>query len=140
MQLVKTDLPAVAEQVSRVLVDFPQVAAAYIFGSALELSRPDSDIDLGLVLQKDIAPESREAFLLEGQIAARLEPVGGRVFDINFIDPARPILAVRIFNQGRLIYCRDQDRLSDVMEQVSRLYAEVYPRYRQALEEMLANV
>ncbi|MGQ9558016.1 MAG: nucleotidyltransferase domain-containing protein [Desulfurispora sp.] len=139
MQLVKTDLPVVAEQVSRVLVDFPQVAAAYIFGSALELSRPDSDIDLGLVLQKDIAPDSQSAFLLEGQIAARLEPVDGRVFDINFIDPARPILAVRIFHQGRLIYCQDRDRLSDVMEQASRLYAEVYPRYRRALEEIFSS-
>lgn len=137
MHLVKTDLSAVAEQVRNVLVDFPQVAAAYIFGSALDLSRPDSDIDLGLVLQREINPDSQSAFLLEGEIAARLEPVEGRCFDINFIDPARPILAVRIFQQGKLIYCRDRERLGDVIEQASRLYAEVYPRYRRALQEII---
>lgn len=35
---------------------------------------------------------------------------------------------------------RNLDRVTDVMEDVSRRYADVYPRYKIALEEILSEV
>ncbi|NPV73558.1 MAG: nucleotidyltransferase domain-containing protein [Pelotomaculum sp.] len=54
-------------QVSSILKKFPQVAGAYWFGSSLEACRPDSDIDIGLVLE-DIKLIERKKAHLEAEI------------------------------------------------------------------------
>jgi predicted nucleotidyltransferase len=46
---------------------------AYVFGSALELCRTDSDIDLGIFINPEL--DERQQLMLEGQIALQLEPL-----------------------------------------------------------------
>ncbi|SHI78308.1 nucleotidyltransferase domain-containing protein [Desulfofundulus thermosubterraneus] len=53
-ELMRVNLDPVVEQVKAALQNFPQVAGAYLFGSILRLCRPDSDIDLGLILEPGI--------------------------------------------------------------------------------------
>lgn len=139
-ELVKVNLEPVVERVKMVLRDFPQVAGAYLFGSILDPCRTDSDIDLGLVLEPGIKPDSMEGDRLEATIALSLPPVEGHPFDIVLLNPDKPLFVFRVIKDGKLIYCRNMERITDVMEYVSRRYGDLYPRYRIALEEILAEV
>lgn len=139
-ELVKIDIDSVIAKVRTALENFPQVAGAYLFGSALGLCRPDSDIDVGLVLDRSVVPDSFEADRLEAQIALALTPLDGHPFDIVVLNPNDVIFCFTVIKDGRLVYCRDIERVTDVMEYVSRHYAEVYPRYRQALDEILEEM
>jgi len=135
--LVSVDKEAVIKQVNEVLPHFPQVAAAYFFGSALGLCRPDSDIDLGLVLEEGIDPESAVGARLEGEVVMALRPIEGHPFSVVLLNPCQPIFTFRVIKSGELIYVRNFERLTDVIEFVSRRYADLYPRYERALKEVL---
>ncbi|MEW6227741.1 MAG: hypothetical protein AB1700_06530 [Bacillota bacterium] len=51
-----------------------------------------------------------------------------------------PLFTFKVLRQGRLVYCRDPNRITDVIERVSRAYAELYPRHKMALQETVAEV
>lgn len=138
--LVKFDIELIAERVRGVLSSFPQVAGAYLYGSILGDCRPDSDIDLALILEAGIKPDGPEGDRLEAEISMQLPPIGGHSFDLFIINPEKPLFAFKPISQGKLIYSRNQDRVTDVIEYVSRRYADLYPRYRQAMEEIFAEV
>lgn len=139
-KLTRLDIQAVIVRVVAVLREYPNVAGAYLFGSALDQFRPDSDIDIGLILSVAVKPESRAGELLAGAIAAALTPVDGHDFDIVLLNPDRPLFTYKVISRGRLIYRHDDKRITDVMEYVSRRYGEVYPRYRVALAEIMSEV
>jgi predicted nucleotidyltransferase len=139
-ELIRLNLELIIERIETALRDFPQVAGAYLFGSVLEACRPDSDIDLGLILEPEIKPDSTEGDRLEAAIAFSLPPVEMHPFDLVFLNPEKPIFVFRVIKEGRLIYCRNRDRVTDVIEYVSRRYADLYPRYRTALEEIIGEV
>ncbi|SHI78330.1 hypothetical protein [Desulfofundulus thermosubterraneus] len=69
-----------------------------------------------------------------------LPPYEGRPYDIVLLNPERLLFAFRVIKEGKLIYARDMERITDVMEYVSRRYADLYPRYRAALEEIFVGV
>lgn len=138
--LVKAKTDLIIERAREVLKGFPQVAGAYIFGSILGDCRPDSDIDLGLILEVGIKPESFEGDRLEAELSMQLPPIGGHAFDVIILNPDKPIFAFKAISEGRLIYSSNQNRVTDVIEYVSRRYADLYPRYRQALEDIFAEV
>lgn len=139
-ELIRLNLEPVIERIETALRNFPQVAGAYLFGSVLEACRPDSDIDLGVILEPGIKPDSMEGDRLEAAIALSLPPVEGRPFDLFLLNPEKPIFVFRVIKEGKLIYCRNWDRITDVIEYVSRRYADLYPRYRAALEEIVGEV
>jgi predicted nucleotidyltransferase len=94
--LIKIDLEQLAAYVKGVLNDFSQVAGAFIYGSALDFCRPDSDLDLGLVLEPGIIPDSLEADRLEAEISCALTPVDGHPFDIVILNPREVIFTFRV--------------------------------------------
>lgn len=137
--LIHIDQDCIKEQTANILKDFPQIAGAYLFGSGLGVCRPDSDIDIGLVLE-DIAINERERAQLGASIRNLFYPVNGHPYDIVLLELNNPIFFYKVIKEGRLIYVRNFDRITDVMEIVSRLYADVYPRYRRALQEIIHEV
>ncbi|WP_034634578.1 nucleotidyltransferase domain-containing protein [Desulfofundulus thermocisternus] len=139
-ELMRVNLDPVVEQVKAALQNFPQVAGAYLFGSILGSCRPDSDIDLGLILEPGIVLDSVESDRLEAAISLLLPPYEGHPYDIVLVNPEKPLFAFRVIKEGKLIYARNMERITDVMEYVSRRYADLYPRYRAALEEIFAGV
>lgn len=139
-ELARVDINPIVAQVKTVLEGFPEVAGAYLFGSILGDCRPDSDIDLGLILEAGINPDSLEGDRLEAGIALLLPPFEGHAFDIALVNQSKPIFAFRVISEGKLIYVKNRERVTDVMEYVSRKYADLYPRYRAALEEIFAEV
>lgn len=137
--LVYIDKDVVTAQVADVLRGFPQIAGAYLFGSALGALRQDSDVDIGLILE-DVAMTDKDKAQLEAGIANSLSPVNGHVFDVVLLNPWNTIFCFRVIKEGQLIYVKNMERVTDVIECVSRRYAEVYPRYRAALEEIISEV
>lgn len=137
--LITLDTNTVTRHVSNVLRNFSEIAGAYLFGSALGKCRPDSDIDIGLV-SENIWLTEKEAAQLESKVALSLKPFEGHLYDIAFLSPRHPIFSFRVIKEGKLVYVRDMERIRDLMELVSRRYADVYPRYRLALEEIMAEV
>lgn len=137
--LVYIDKDVVTKQVADVLRGFPQIAGAYLFGSALGALRHDSDIDIGLVLE-DIVMTDKDKAQLEADILNYLSPLNGHVFDVVLLDSGNTVFSFRVIKEGQLIYAKNMERITDVIEYVSRCYAEVYPRYRSALDEIISEV
>lgn len=136
--LVRIPLARVERAVRAVLPSFPEVAGAYLFGSALGECRPDSDVDLGIVLFPDVPEPSGYGFAaLEAEIEARLRPIDGHPFDVTVLRRDQPLFSFVPISSGRLVYVRDEDAIGDFIEVVSRRYGELRYRYRRALDEVL---
>lgn len=136
MELVRVDVNTVRDQVLVAVEDLPQVIAAYLFGSATGLCRPDSDLDIALFVT-DVDPNSREADHVAGEVALKLAPLGEHPFDVNIVDPANTIFAFRIISQGIPLVVRDNASMHVLLERVSREYADIGYYYRRAIQDVL---
>lgn len=136
--LVRVSQKAIRRAVNRVLPGHPEVAGAYLFGSALEKCRPDSDIDLGLVLFPSIQEPPGHGFIsLEAAIESELPRLQGHGFDVNVLRAQNVIFSFKVISTGKLVYAADMDVVTDFVEKVSRCYADIGYRYRRAVEEAI---
>jgi len=97
-----------------ILDGHPQIAAAWLFGSAArgEL-RPDSDIDVGLLL-RDPTKRAADVYAMLGELAARLEVVAApRTIDIVLLEHQGPVFAHEALIDGILIVEHDRERRID---------------------------
>jgi predicted nucleotidyltransferase len=99
--------------------------------------RPDSDIDVGIILQTGAIKSEKELDLLLAKLANALGNYEGHIFDIVSIGNVNNILAFKILKKGEPIYIKDEGKVTDMIEIVSRLYSENYPRYKEALKIIL---
>ena len=111
--LVRMSLADVEARVRKILPAFPDIAGAYLFGSCLGPCRPDSDIDLGLVLRGDV-----DAIYLEALVSGALGLVEGHPFHITVLTPGE--FAFQTIHAGRLVYEADVDAVADMIEQVAK--------------------
>lgn len=132
-KLVKPDLRRVEAHLVPVLEWFPQVVGAYLFGSSLESWRPESDVDVGLVLSANNLTDA-EIDMLVGDIALAVGRPANRTVDLVVLNRCGIVFAFRVLSHGKLFFVRDADALGEFIERVSRAYGEIYPRYREALE------
>jgi predicted nucleotidyltransferase len=137
LDLEKLDIQLIQNQISAVFKDFPEVIGVYLFGSAMEYCRPNSDIDIGVFVLPELS--EREKMFLEGKISLRLEPLAGHPFDLTIIDPNNTIFAFRILKEGIILLNRNQEKLSDLIEKTSRDYCECSFRYQQAVKDILGE-
>ncbi|MGI9861795.1 nucleotidyltransferase domain-containing protein [Moorella naiadis] len=129
---IPTDL--IAKTVTPALKSREEIAGAYLFGSALELCRPDSDIDIGLVIDPLAGPPEEYYERIANSIANRLSRLNGHPFDVVPLNIINSIFAFKVIKSGRLIYNGRPLIVSDFIEKTSRQYAENYPRYWEALK------
>jgi predicted nucleotidyltransferase len=94
-----------------ILAGCPEVAAAWLFGSAARgAMRPDSDVDVGLLLT-DSSWTAADRYALLGELAARLEaPAGMRPVDVVLLEHQGPVFAHEALLDGVLICERDRAR------------------------------
>lgn len=135
MNLVSLNRQQIRERVETALRGFPEVVGVYLFGSALGACRPDSDIDLGVFAHPDFGEHER--LLLENKLALQLPPLMGHAFDVTVVDLRQARFAFRVFSQGVPLYVGDPERLTDLMERVSREKDEFAYWYRLATREIL---
>lgn len=137
MGFVHADIDAIRRRVQGAVADQPEVVAAYLFGSALTGDfRADSDIDVALFLAGAVA-DSREADLVTGEVALRLGSLESHEFDVNVIDTSGTVFAFRVISDGMPLQVNDEACMADLMEKISRAYAEDGYRYRLAVDEIL---
>lgn len=130
------DFDTKLERLARRWAEDSTVAAAYLFGSrARGDARPNSDVDLAVVLAAGISPSERFRRRLALLDAATAE-LGSDAVDIVMLEDAPATLAHRALRHGRLIVDRDPQRRVAVIEGVYRRYIDEAP-LRRALDEGL---
>lgn len=138
--LVTVSPEAIGRVLSGVLPRFPEVAGAVLFGSALGECRPDSDIDVGLILCPSVAEPHGWGFAgLESRVERELGTVEGHPFEVTVLRRDRPLFSFKVWKEGRPLYLRDEEAVLDFVERVSRSHAELAPRHRRALREVLKS-
>lgn len=120
----------VDDAVRKTLERFPEVAAAYLFGSrAGERHRPSSDVDLAIIFAEAVTPERRFEVrcILSDEIA---RAVGVAVADVVDLEAAPPLLAHEILRNGRLLLSRDERRRVPVVARQIMRYIDTQPMRR----------
>ncbi|GAV24278.1 nucleotidyltransferase domain protein [Carboxydothermus islandicus] len=138
-ELIKLNIQDLLDKILPVLKTYPQIEAAYLFGSALDRVRPDSDIDIALLLSPDIDVEDLESWTLAEKIGLHLTRLVGRSFDISLLNTKDYIFAMNVLTSGKLIYVKNNDLLGDFIEKVSLRHRMWYNYYKQALLEVVKN-
>jgi len=135
--MVRIDEDRIKGAVVSTLMDMKEIAGVYLFGSALGLCRPDSDIDIGLVI-KPLYGKS-DKYYLDIALAAetRLDPIDGHPFQVVPLNITDCIFAFNVIRKGQLIYESDHEAVTDFTEIISRRYSENYPRYIKYLKEIV---
>lgn len=108
------DLDELARGMQPILAEHPEVAAAWVFGSAArgEL-RFDSDVDVGILLRERGATVHAHDRLLAA-LAARFEALTSPYpVDVVLLEPQGPIFCHQVLLEGRLIYDADPERRVD---------------------------
>jgi predicted nucleotidyltransferase len=107
-------LEALASRMRPILAERPEIAAAWIFGSAArgEL-RPDSDIDVGILLRTR-GETAADHHRMIGALASRLETATApHPVDVVVLETQGVMFAHRALVEGRLILEADRDRRID---------------------------
>lgn len=133
--LVKIDLEKLKAYIIQKLSSFDEIAGVYLFGSSLDLMRPDSDIDIGIIFY-DYVDEEKAEDVIE-TLYLKLLNFEGHPFDIRSVNHSNTIIAFNILRNGLPVLVKDENTVTDLIEKVSLKYKEVYPRYKKALEMIL---
>lgn len=108
------DAAALVERMRPILERYPQIAAAWLFGSAArgEL-RPGSDVDVGILL-RDPRSTAADEYSMLGDLTARLEVVTvPRTVDVVLLEHQGPVFAHEALIDGWLILEADRPRRVD---------------------------
>lgn len=105
------------------------VVSAYLFGShAREEAHRESDVDVGVVLDRDRIPtrfeRSRRATRLASELIAALHQNDVQVVALN---DAAPELAAKALTEGRRLYCRDEEEDRVFARDVLLRHADLKP-------------
>jgi len=122
---------------SRALSDAPEgLVCAYLFGSrARGEPRPDSDIDLAVLLERDPPPTLAGLHL---DLADRLRAAVGRPVDLVVLNRAPVDLIHRVLRDGVLVLERDRSARIRFEVRARNEYFDLLPhlrRYRQPRSE-----
>lgn len=114
--------------------------AAYLFGShAEDRAHRESDVDIGLLLDRREHATSAARFEERLRLAARLAAALGRSdLDLVILNDAPPGLARRIVLDGRRIVCSDPEAEHAFRRDVQLLAADLEPFLRRARALKLA--
>jgi predicted nucleotidyltransferase len=121
--------------------DLPlSVLSAYLFGSRAEgRSHSESDIDVGVLLSRELAPTQRERFDLRVRIGSQLVGVlKSNDVDVVVLNDAPPLLARRIVTGGHRVFVRDDRADHAFVRDVQLRAADLEPFLRRTRRTKLA--
>ncbi len=119
--LLGLNLPNLEAKILKVISNFKCVAGTVLFGSALDLVRPESDIDVGIVLQP-----GHDELAVAADVEYALGRFGCHPFQVTVLADTAPVaeFTYRAFNSGKVIHMADEDFTTDIIEKVSRIHEE----------------
>lgn len=106
---------------------------AYVYGSVLESDRVH-DVDVGIFLD---APMVAQQMATVDAFTVRLTAAVGFPVDIRVLNEA-PLPFLYHVLRGRLLLCRDETFLTDMLEDVARRYLDIAPLLRNATKDAFA--
>ena len=132
-KLYKADSAKAAQLVDQIRAELqhePGIAFAYLYGSFLE-TYGFHDIDLGIYLDSEnVAISSNRTLDLAQRLSARL----GILVDVRLLNVA-PFPFLYHVLRGKLVLCRNESRLAEVLEDTMHQYFDMAPLLRQSAKE-----
>lgn len=96
--------------IERIAGESGALISVYLFGSRNESrSHRESDVDLGLLFDRETCPTRADRFEEQLRLIGRLERPNGPRIDALVLNDVPPLLARQIVNSGRRVFCRDEN-------------------------------
>jgi predicted nucleotidyltransferase len=113
--------------------------SAYLFGSYAEArAHAESDIDVGVLLHRDLYPGPRERFAERVRLTAWLVGVlGVNAVDVVILNDAPPELGRRIVTKGQKVYCANSQLDRAFVRDIQLQAADLDPFLRRARQVTL---
>jgi uncharacterized protein YutE (UPF0331/DUF86 family)/predicted nucleotidyltransferase len=118
------------------------VVAAWLFGSHAEgRANRDSDVDVGVLLSRDVFPDVRERFEARLRLYSRLQSAVGRAaLDVVVLNDVPPGLAARVVTTGLRVYCADDEAEHAFRRDQARGHSPVTPYFVERLTELRTHL
>jgi len=121
------------------LASQPDVVAAYVFGSVAQgRARPQSDVDIAVLLSADLDEETR--FDRRLRLGWEVERLIGRQTDLVVLNDAPPLLQHQVLKHGRLIFERDRAARVEFEVRAGQIYADLKPMYDFHTRDLLQKI
>jgi predicted nucleotidyltransferase len=121
----------VESALGRVAGEVPGIVSLYLFGSVLQgREHGESDIDIGILLDRKTYPSARDRFAVRLLLGTRLSDAAGRPADIVILNDAPPQLGRAIVTAGRRVRCADAEADLAFVRDVQLLAADLEPFLR----------
>jgi len=133
------DIERLKPELGKLSVHFPQVIAAYLFGSyAGGRPTPISDVDIGIILIDKLT--DMESFRIEMNLLGELQ----KIFHMDNIDLVvlnkAPLPIQYQATCGILLFTSNEEKRTDFVEYVRKYYIDCLPIYREYKEECLKRI
>jgi predicted nucleotidyltransferase len=134
-------LPGLKAELLAILENRP-VMLAYLYGSVAEgHARPDSDVDIALVLRPDCTLSPYERMIMELDIAAEIEDrCGVREADVRSINDAPVMVQGRVLSKGIQLYSRDEAFRVNYEVHTRKAYFDFQPVAEKMREAFFAHM
>jgi predicted nucleotidyltransferase len=118
-----------------ILDEYPATQAVYLFGSfGTEYERPESDLDLAVLLPHDLSSSLDPNEWLK--LGTCLSLFTKRSCDLLNLRRVSTVFQFEIVGKGRVLYCGDQDELAVFEMLVISFYQELNRERKEILEDL----
>jgi predicted nucleotidyltransferase len=119
----------------------PGVVSAYVFGSVAEgRAHRESDVDVGVLLDREVYPDAPSRFDAQLGLRGHLSPAAiGREVDLVVLNDAPPLLGRRIV-RGARVHCASPELDHDFQRDVQLRAADLEPFVQAMRRRLLAHV
>lgn len=134
LQLTDDDVVRLRSAVGEVLVQHPEVIAAYHYGSSAR-RQPARDIDIALVVDRS----ARHSVDVDG-IAERIALACGRPivdFDVRVVNDADPVFLGNLLREGKRCFERDPVARREFELQATRSWLDFQPAWERMRRRVL---
>ena len=117
----------------RIFKQYPEIVAAYLFGSYLDTPDQARDVDLAILLREPAGSITPVYISLYPKLEEIFSPLE---IDLLFLNSATIPMAFEVISTGRVIYCPDAERRTDFEYVISGLYMDYDYHLQQGRREL----
>ena len=124
------------------LATLAEVRLAYLFGSrARQRERPDSDYDIGVLVEDECVADASGVNRTIRRLAARLAgEIPAQMLHIVLLNDAPPLLRHRVLRDGVLLHARNETERVRFAIRAIREYQDMEPRLAENRRRRLARL